>query len=149
MARRVRSSRRGKRQSKENDDFVRLTGLWRPDNRDSKALGQGAVKLEDLQDLVERIEDKGGDAAFIYMFKNEYAESSRDPRYVLSALPLGERDDDEDERPRRGKKKRSRWDEEEEEPRRRTKKKRSRRDEEEDDEDDVDDDEDDDEDPPF
>jgi hypothetical protein len=139
------SSRRGRKKKGDGDDFVRLTGLWKPDKRGAKQLGQGNVKLEDLQDLVERIEDKGGDGAFIYMFKNEYAESSRDPRYVLSALPLEERDDDdgddEDERPRRRKKKSP--------PKRRKKRRDEEEDEDDDDLDDEDEDDEDDDDPPF
>lgn len=125
------SSRKRSRGNQAESDFVRLTGLWKPEDKRKKHLGRGIIKLEDLQDLVDSIVEKGGDGAFVFLFKNEYAEDANDPRYVLQGLALSERDEDDDEeeeRPRRSKKRKP-------EP-----KKRRRVVEEEDDEDDEDDD---------
>ena len=123
----MRNNKRRGSERGEKSDFIRLTGLWRPE-KGKKHLGQGMVRTKDIEALLEAIEDKGGDGAFLFLFKNEYAESERDPRYVISALPLEEREDDDND---------------DEEPRRRSRKKRptnakrpkKRRDEEEDDDD--------------
>ena len=141
-----RGRRRG-RKKKSDSDFIRLTGLWKPEDRSKKQLAQGKVTVEGLEDVLAAIEDKGGNGAFIFLFKNEFAESSNDPRYILSVLPLDNRDEDEDEdEPRRrkrkpgGKKKRRT---------RREKEEDERDDDDDDDDEDEEDDDDDDEDPPF
>jgi hypothetical protein len=136
---------RKRKKGRGDSEFVNITGLWRPDERGKKHLGQGFCKTEQLQELVEQIEDKGGNGAYFYLFKNGYAESESDPKYNLTALPMGpydgDDDEDEDDRPRRRKKKAP--------PKRSKKRRDEEEDEDDEDEDEGYDDDEDDEDPPF
>jgi hypothetical protein len=137
-------ARRSSRRKKGDSDFIRVTGLWKPSR--GKSIGVGNVQVDTLEDILEAMEKNGCEKAGVFLMKNEYAESKRDPRYVLSVLPVNKEEDDDDDEDDRGKR-RSR--------KRSSSAKRSRKrrdpdeDEDDDDLDDDDDDGDDDDLPPF
>lgn len=139
MARRNSGGRK-----KGKGDFVNLTGLWRP--REGKSLGIGSITMDEFEEKVQEVLDSGKARVSVFLGKNEYAESRKDPRYYISLLPGddykdSDDDDDEDNRGRRRAKKRR--------PPKSTKSRRSRRDDDEEDDEDLDDDDEEDDEPPF